>query len=233
MATAKKNEVAKTETAVAKKEETKFDLVTLEMDEGADISEIMKEELDGFGPVSYQRIKIPSGGGLTFEMPTEEGEEPESVPTIDCVILHHHSANSYWENKYEGGNTPPDCSSRDGKTGVLMETGEVRSCEGCEFNEFGSDGNAKACKNTRQLFILMEGDPLPMIISVAPSSLTNLKNYIVRHMVGKGRRSYQIITPIGLKRQRARQALLIQRLHSRRSVSSRQIRSKQQRACRM
>ena len=55
-----KNEVATTN--------GNFDLVTLE---GA-LAEAIAEEMDGLGTVPFDRVKIPSGGGLAFEIPGED-----------------------------------------------------------------------------------------------------------------------------------------------------------------
>ena len=118
----------------------KFDLVTLE---GA-IAEAIAEEMDGLGSVPYDRVKIPSGGGLAFELPSEDGEDAEVARELVGVILHHHPVNAFWREKFAGGNEQPDCSSMDGKVGIDRETGECRNCSTCQYNQFGSDGNGKA-----------------------------------------------------------------------------------------
>ena len=52
-----KNEVATTE--------KNFNLVTLT----GELKEAVAEELDGLGTLPFERAKIPSGGGLAFELP--------------------------------------------------------------------------------------------------------------------------------------------------------------------
>ena len=50
---------------------TKVDFNIIPMDEKQ--LAIMAEELDGLGQIPFDVIKIPSGGGLTFEVP---GDDP-------------------------------------------------------------------------------------------------------------------------------------------------------------
>ena len=35
----------------------------------SDVTELIKEELDGLGQIPFDTIKVPSGGGLAFELP--------------------------------------------------------------------------------------------------------------------------------------------------------------------
>ena len=189
---AKKNEVA-----VTKKDE--FNLVTL----SGDIAEAVAEEMDGLGTIPFDRVKIPSGGGLVFEIPGDDGEDPDTEKELIGVILYHHPVNAYWAEKFSGGNEAPDCASMDGKTGVNRETGEVRDCASCPFNQFGSDGAGKACKNVHRLYFLREDNPVPIIISLPPTSLKYMKNYIGNSILLKGMRSYEAITKITLKKEKS------------------------------
>src|SRR5438105_3518535 len=55
------------------------------------------------------RIKMPSGGGLAWEVPGL-GDQPDSEKTIEGVIVYHKTTRAYWPGDYEGGNEPPQCS---------------------------------------------------------------------------------------------------------------------------
>ena len=48
---------------IAKKENTE-----LTYNEGIDLASVFAEEMDGLTP-TFERIKIPSGGGISFEVP--------------------------------------------------------------------------------------------------------------------------------------------------------------------
>lgn len=176
-----------------------FDLVTLE---GA-IAEAIAEEMDGLGSVPYDRVKIPSGGGIAFELPGEDDEDTESATELVGVILYHHPVNAYWKDKFGGGNEQPDCSSFDGKQGVIRETGTTCDCATCRYNQFGSDGNGKACKNAHRIYMLREGNPVPLVLSLPPTSLKYLRDYISKKILLKGMRCYHAVTKITLKKEKS------------------------------
>ena len=55
-----------------------FDLQTI----SGDLAQAVAEEMDGLGSLPFDRVKIPSGGGLAFEVPGEDDENPESATEI-------------------------------------------------------------------------------------------------------------------------------------------------------
>lgn len=176
-----------------------FDLQVI----GENLAEAVTEEMDGLGTLPFDHVKIPSGGGLAFEIPGEDENSPESVTEITGVILDHYPVNAYWADKFEGGNQPPDCSSYDGKQGLERETGKARDCATCPYNQFGSDGRGKACKNIHRIFILREGNPVPLMLSLPPTSLKYLRNYIAKRVLFKGLRSWQVVTKITLRKEKS------------------------------
>lgn len=175
-----------------------FNLVTI----SGDLAEAIAEEMDGLGAIPFDRVKIPSGGGLAFEIPGEEEENPETAGELVGAILYHHPVNAYWIEKFSGGNEQPDCSSMDGKQGILRETGEIISCADCPHNQFGSDGLGKACKNVHRVYILREGNPVPLILSLPPTSLKYMRDYIGKRILLKGMRCYDAVTKITLKKEK-------------------------------
>ncbi|GFI25369.1 hypothetical protein IMSAGC012_00476 [Lachnospiraceae bacterium] len=195
---------AKNEVAVTAKE---FNLVTI----SGDLAEAVKEEMDGLGAIPFDRVKIPSGGGLAFELPGEEEDETESATELIGVILDHNPVNAYWANKFAGGNEQPDCSSFDGKQGVDRLTGEIKSCETCPYNQFNSDGTGKACKNVHRVFMLQEGNPVPLILSLPPTSLKYMRNYIAKRVLLKGFRCWQVLTKITLKKEKSKDGITYSR----------------------
>lgn len=186
-----KNEVVTTE--------KRFDLVTIK----GELAEAIAEEMDGLGAIPFEKVKIPSGGGLAFELPGETEDEPVMATELVGVILDHHPVNAYWAEKYSGGNEPPDCSSYDGKQGVERETGEIHDCSKCPHNQFGSDGTGKACKNIHRCYILQEGSPVPLILALPPTSLKYLRDYIGKKILLKGMRCWDAVTKITLKKDKS------------------------------
>ena len=161
----------------------------------ADLGAMMAEELDGLD-AGFERIKVPSGGGIMFEVPGEDGD-PEAVKEFSAVILHHHPLHAYYATKYTGGNQPPDCASFDGVTGEGEPGGP---CRKCPLNQFGSGENgAKACKNRRRIYVLREGEIFPLLLSLPTGSLQEFTRYIKR-LLSKGRKSNAVVTRFTLKK---------------------------------
>lgn len=184
----------KNETAMAVIEN--FDLPVLSEDMG----QAMAEEMDGL-QLSFPRIKIPSGGGLAFEVPGDDPENPDAEKEIVGVIVDHHPVNAYWQDKYSGANNPPDCASMDGKIGVDQD-GNRKPCNSCPMNEWGTaeDGRGKACKNMHRVYILREGEMLPLLLTLPPTSLKNISDYLGLRIVSKGLRSYGVVSKVSLKK---------------------------------
>jgi hypothetical protein len=156
----------------------------------------MAEELDGLEG-SFDRVKIPAGGTIMFELPGDEADEPETVKEFSAVILHHHPVLQYYKEKYTGGSNPPDCGSLDGVTGE-GDPGGV--CAKCPLAQFGSGENGgKACKNRRRLFLLREGEIFPLLLSLPTGSLKEYSRYIKR-LLSRGNKSNMVVTRFTLKK---------------------------------
>lgn len=153
----------------------------------------------GFRLTDLDKIKVPSGGGSTWEVPTLQGNKPHQV--LEGIVLHFKDVRAYWKEK-DGGNKPPDCSSSDGMHGIGDPSGD---CATCPFAQFGSAtddrGNAaggQACKAMRLFLFLREDDMIPMIVALPPTSLQNAKKYFLR-LVANGYPFYGVTTQIRLE----------------------------------
>ena len=82
------------ETAVAKKDSFQVPALAGEM------AEAFREEMDGLS-VEFDRVKIPAGGGMAFEVPGET-EEVDYEKELVGVIVDHHPVNSYWPESMSG-----------------------------------------------------------------------------------------------------------------------------------
>lgn len=186
-----------------------FNLVTL----AGDLADAIAEEMDGLGTVPFDRVKIPSGGGIAFELPGEDEDNPEMATELTGVILHHHPVNAYWRDAYSGDNAQPDCASYDGKFGVDPNTGECKNCATCPYNQFGSgkDGG-KACKNIHRIYMLREGNPVPVMLPLPPTSLKYMRDYISKRILLQGMRCYHAITKITLKREKSKAGIAYSRV---------------------
>lgn len=178
---------------------------------------------DRISPFDLDRVKVPSGGGTTWSVPSLEGEE--DTKAIEGVIVFQRTVRSFWSQRMEesGGGTPPDCSSQDGVIGIgnprfgeiehpdlrrgeamyTAEGEEIRTgrfdCATCPLAAFGSSFNrrSQACKSSRLLFILREHSIIPLLVAVPPSSLRPIKQYMLR-LAGAGVPFYGVVTRLEL-----------------------------------
>lgn len=132
-----------------------------------------------------------------FMTPTED-----TCKEIVGHILYWHNANQYWSTAFSPEDSnPPDCCSSDG---VFPDGGEAMlegPCAACPHNQYGSavnkdgsKGKGKACQNTVRLYVLAEGEMIPVLLKAPPSSLgkkesllrflTNLPNVTAKAGVG-------------------------------------------------
>ena len=160
------------------------------------LNEAMADDCQGL-EFSFDRVKLPAGGGTAFEIPSAESDESEMAKDITGVIVYNHPAYAYYRDKYTGGNNPPDCGSFDGVTGIGTPGG---NCASCPYNKFGSgEGQSKLCKNKRMLYIQREDEIFPLTLSLPTGSLKSFTNY-VKSQLSRGRKLSQVVTKITLKK---------------------------------
>ncbi len=156
----------------------------------------MNAELGGMD-VSFDRVTIPAAGGTTFELPGELPGETDAVKEFAGVILYHHPLFTYYRERFTGGNNAPDCGSYDGMTGTGDPGG---ACVHCPLNQFGSGENGgKACKNKRRIYILREGELIPILLTLPTGSMKEFAMYVKR-LLSKGKKSSSIVTRFSLQK---------------------------------
>ena len=152
----------------------------------------------GLNAGDFERIKIPAGGGTAWTIQTLDGEE--LLKELTGIIISWRDTRAYWSVPMEesDGNMPPDCYSLDARTGEGKPGGD---CHKCPLAQFGSDprGEGQACKLIRQLFLIREGNMLPEIVSLPPSSVKPGRQYFMR-LASKGIPCYSVVTKIGLEK---------------------------------
>lgn len=172
--------------------------------EGEFSNEDLSEDYDGL-QLSFQRVKIPSGGALQFEVPGDNPEDPDYAKTIEGVIIFNHQACAYWPEGTEyNDDITPLCTSVDGKTGFGEPGG---ACALCPLNQYGTgtdkNGNpskGKACKNMRHLYILRDGEYMPILLALPPTSLKPFSDFMNAAFVSRHRPTWSSVVQIGLKR---------------------------------
>lgn len=139
---------AKTSTAVAVKKATGGSLATIQAQMAADLAALQgRTGAPGGDKISCKnkKFKLPDG--------TEADE-------LRLVIVDFTNVNNFYEGAYnKDAIVPPACfainpiilSMAPSDNSPLKQ---AEDCQGCPMNQFGSDGNGKACKNIRRLAVL-------------------------------------------------------------------------------
>jgi hypothetical protein len=146
---------------------------------GQEAIELFKENLAGqaIDPFSLTIIKVPSGGGTMWQVPTYSGMEMQKE--ITGIVIQIAQRRAYWKSPNPSGQ-PPDCASTNLEVGVGDNgTGQgSHECATCPMSQFGtslkpdgSKGRGQACKQNKLLFMLTPGGPMPLILKVSPASL--------------------------------------------------------------
>lgn len=147
------------------------------------------------------RIAAPAGDRIRmvnnshFALPN--GEDADS---IEGIVVDFVSSNLFYEGPYNKDNiTAPGCFAVGPEPTTLIPSKnspnrQSDTCAVCPNNQFGSNGNGKACKNTRQLAIQPLGDDAGSIyiLSVPPTSIKAFDGY-VHTLAGKHR-----LPPVGV-----------------------------------
>lgn len=118
-------------------------------------------------------VKIPSGGGLVWQIPTPFG--PESADELRGIVVSWKRVRAYWTNPEPTGE-PPVCVSHDTILGIGEPGG---SCKACPLSKFGTgkDGRGQACKEREIWFLLREDGFLPTVLSLPATSLKGAEDY--------------------------------------------------------
>ena len=150
------------------------------------------------GAFDLDRIPLPTGGSTTWEYDTIDGEE--TTKALVGVLVGHRVARAFWKESGADAKlgVPPDCRSDDAVIGIGLPGG---SCEECPLAKFESapDGRGQACKQGRMLFLITNDVLLPYVVVATPSSLQNMKKYLLR-LSAHAVRYYHVVTKLELEK---------------------------------
>ncbi len=159
---------------LAKQNDT-FQLLAATADELNEMKALIADviENDEMTPFDLPELKVPAGGGTSWEITTAAGGE--SVKTLKCIILVAGKVRQYYAGDFTGEAVPPHCSSQGGVTGVGSPGG---TCESCPLAVWGSAKNgAQACSERRHMLLLTPDSILPTFLNLPPTSIKNFRKY--------------------------------------------------------
>lgn len=132
-------------------------------------------------------VQQPQGRRIQLDQKTGNFIAPGDVnlgTELKIIVVDFCSANRYYPGKYDPSNVVPPVCWAFGDVINEMEPEEAAPekqselCMKCPHNQWGSAGNGKACKNTRELAVVLadelddpDYEPELFHISVAPSSI--------------------------------------------------------------
>lgn len=133
------------------------------------------------------RVAPASGDNIQLKEKQFVLPDGTKCDTLDIVIVDFVSTHNYYEGKYDAKNiVPPNCFAIGINPLQMIPSSnspdkQADNCQTCPLNQFGSDGDGKACKNGRRLAVLPpdadEDTPL-WILSVSPTALKNFDGYV-------------------------------------------------------
>ena len=176
MATTKKPAAKAASTAVAVKA-TNTNIVS--------IMEALKAQADGMA----ERV-APGGGNSIRVTQDKKFLLPDGTTTagpLELVIVDFTAKNAFYEGAYDPkAIAPPACFSI-GQNPLKMvpsknaPLSQSTDCQSCPNNAFGSDGNGKACKNSRMLAVLppdADADTPMWILATSPTANKGFDNFV-------------------------------------------------------
>ncbi len=185
--------------------EPTINLPMLSDPEGA--KQIIQENLDGLGDMKFDKIDMPSGGGISFTI-IDENNKKIPLTELSGVLLHKKPFKAWYiksfDEKDEDDIGIPDCFSEDNVHGSGCEEAgipEGQLCKTCPKNQWGSDrrgGKGKDCAEKIRIHILMEENAFPKYIDLPPTSTGNFKDYVKR-LANKLNPFYGVVTTVGLE----------------------------------
>ena len=107
--------------------------------------------------------KTAPAGGNQIRMEAGQFTLPDGTKTpgpLELVIVDFASRHNFYEGKYDPKNIAPPACFAIGTNPLKMTPSknapvpQASDCQSCAMNMFGSDGNGKACKNSRMLAVL-------------------------------------------------------------------------------
>jgi hypothetical protein len=170
----------------------------LALADGSDLREAIVANAGVEGGISERdlvRIKTPAGGATTWAWDSPEG--PKEAKELTGILVGYFPRGTLWPTLEMSGSRPL-LVSYDLVTAhkVGDEFGDIDADELSRYqnddgtydwrrlpwNEWGTGngGSGKRCKESRVMFLLMEGDAFPVLVQAQPGSLKTIPPFAVK-----------------------------------------------------
>lgn len=157
---------------------------------GAVVSiEAIRAQLQTQAAAVNDRIAPPSGTAIRVTQ-DKQFVLPDGTKTpgpLELVIVDFASANTYYEGTYDPKNiAPPLCFAIGNEPTKLVASDnspakQAASCAVCPMNQFGSNGDGKACKNSRVMAVLppdATADTPLWLLRTSPTAIKGFDAYV-------------------------------------------------------
>jgi len=130
------------------------------------------------------QVKIVHQGCL-YMMP-----DGTTIKHIEGTVIDTNVCRAWWKKTATetGGGEPPDCASADAVTPNWGDNRQADTCASCPHTKWGSDrkgGRGQDCKCMRRTHWLLDTMPLPLRLTLPPSSLRPWDDYITKKLLVK------------------------------------------------
>lgn len=148
---------------------SKLNLVAAQPDAPVMLESVLEtfEENEGRPIAASDFVRITTPKSAAWEIP--DGDESNGMryeKTIEGVPVFWKMSRTFYVGEY-GENPVPACYSVDGKTGIGTPGGD---CATCQFAQFGADGEPPACRLRTEVYVLVPGVFLPIVIVFSPAN---------------------------------------------------------------
>lgn len=131
---------------------------------------------EGFGGEDANQVPIEVSWPEVKMSKSVEFIMPDGSKAVEIVghIVYAQRSKAYYEKAYDGNTDPPDCASSDAITPDFGDESQAKMCFDCPHAKWVKDSEGKssiACKDSLNLFILVDGKTMPMYMRVRSTSI--------------------------------------------------------------
>lgn len=158
-----------------------------------------------------ERTAPPSGSAIRIKNKEFILPNGQKCDTLDVVIVDFRAVHDFYEGAFNPqAIQPPICfaiavNPKDARPSANSPKLQNDTCGACPMNQFGSDGNGKACKEGRKLALLplndagdsVDGEADMWTLKVSPTALKGFDGYVQSVVRTFGTPPVGVLTTVG------------------------------------